>query len=243
MRLLVSVRSAMEVRPALSGGADVIDAKDPARGALGAVSLEVLREIARVVPYDVPLSVALGDLTDCDQVARSVREVQQQAAGARDELYVKLGLAGTPDVDHALRLASAAIEAARARGKARLIVVAYADHALTRSPTPRDVIGIARDAGASGVLLDTYGKDGRDLFQYVQEEELRAWASAGKAANLLVALAGSLDQDGVRRAAMVPADVVGVRGSACEGGRGGRVVETRVRALVDALAAAPDLVT
>ena len=36
MRLLVSVRSAAEVGPALAGGADIIDAKEPGRGSLGA---------------------------------------------------------------------------------------------------------------------------------------------------------------------------------------------------------------
>ena len=35
MRLLVSVRSAAEVRPALAGGADIIDAKEPSLGSLG----------------------------------------------------------------------------------------------------------------------------------------------------------------------------------------------------------------
>ena len=46
MRLLVSVRAAAEVAPALAGGADIIDAKEPARGSLGAVSPTRLREIA-----------------------------------------------------------------------------------------------------------------------------------------------------------------------------------------------------
>jgi uncharacterized protein (UPF0264 family) len=37
--------------------------------------------------------------------------------------------------------------------------------------------------------------------------------------------------EGVRRAAMLPADIVGVRGAACDGGREGEVVEERVRVL------------
>src|SRR4051812_47948913 len=42
MELLVSVRSAKEVEAALAGGADIIDAKEPSRGSLGAVSPKVL---------------------------------------------------------------------------------------------------------------------------------------------------------------------------------------------------------
>ena len=36
MRLLVSVRSADEVGAALAGGAEIVDVKEPSRGALGA---------------------------------------------------------------------------------------------------------------------------------------------------------------------------------------------------------------
>ncbi len=61
MRLLVSVRTEHEVAAALAGGADIIDAKEPARGSLGPVSPEVLQAIAARVPESMPLSVALGD--------------------------------------------------------------------------------------------------------------------------------------------------------------------------------------
>jgi len=61
MRLLVSVRGPVEARAAVAGGADVIDAKDPARGALGPVRLDQLAAIRRVVGAARPVSAALGD--------------------------------------------------------------------------------------------------------------------------------------------------------------------------------------
>src|SRR5438094_10252622 len=61
MQLLVSVADASEGRAALLGGADVIDAKDPREGALGAVRPEVLRERRAAVGAARPLSAALGD--------------------------------------------------------------------------------------------------------------------------------------------------------------------------------------
>ena len=45
MQLLVSVTDAIEAAAALDGGADIIDAKDPASGALGAVTVDVFRDI------------------------------------------------------------------------------------------------------------------------------------------------------------------------------------------------------
>ncbi|MBK5187486.1 MAG: hypothetical protein JJD97_04525, partial [Gemmatimonadaceae bacterium] len=61
MRLLVSVRNAEEARTALAGGAEIIDAKEPSLGALGAVELGVLREIVQAVGRMRPVSAALGD--------------------------------------------------------------------------------------------------------------------------------------------------------------------------------------
>src|SRR5256885_15086248 len=64
MRLLVSVRGSVEARAALAGGADVIDAKDPARGALGPVQRDRLAAIRRVGGAARPVSAALGDADD-----------------------------------------------------------------------------------------------------------------------------------------------------------------------------------
>src|SRR5438445_443176 len=61
MQLLVSVRGPADARAALIGGADVIDAKDPRRGALGAVSPVALAAIRRAVGSARPVSAALGD--------------------------------------------------------------------------------------------------------------------------------------------------------------------------------------
>jgi uncharacterized protein (UPF0264 family) len=112
-----------------------------------------------------------------------------------------------------------------------VIAVADADNAAAGAPARAEVSRIAAAAGARGVLLDTWRKDGRDLFAHVGEDELRRWVSEARGAGLLVALAGSLAADGVRRAATLPADIVGVRGAACAGAREGVVEERRVREL------------
>src|SRR5215217_923277 len=125
MRLLVSVRSAAEVSPAVAGGADIIDAKDPAHGSLGQVGAAELAAIARAAPAGAPLSVALGELCRTD-VEAAVLEANRRA-GDRNAVYLKLGLAGTADVDAAAQRVSLAVRTARSTGWARVIVVAYAD--------------------------------------------------------------------------------------------------------------------
>ena len=234
MRLLVSVRSAAEVAPAMAGGADIIDAKDPALGSLGAVGPIELAAIARAVPPRVPLSVALGDLCGTD-VEAAVLEADRRAEDGQ-ALYLKLGLAGTRDAGDAARLVSLAVGTARPTGRARVIVVAYADHAV--APRPDEAIRVAALAGADGILLDTCRKDGRSLWDHMEVARVVEWVRQAREAVGLVALAGSLDVDGVRRAGGLGADVVGVRGAACDGGRLGSVSAANVGRIKAALLSA-----
>ena len=64
IRLLVSVTSGHEAAEAIAGGADIIDAKDPSRGALGAVGPDAWAGIRRVCAHPIQTSAALGDLGD-----------------------------------------------------------------------------------------------------------------------------------------------------------------------------------
>src|ERR1700681_4847230 len=104
MRLLVSVADATEATAALAGGADVIDAKDPHVGALGAVPVDVMRRIHAAIAGARPVSAALGDATDEAAIKRDARAFV--AAGA---LFVKVGFAGIADAARAAALTAAAV--------------------------------------------------------------------------------------------------------------------------------------
>src|SRR5690242_18461623 len=62
MKLLVSVRSAAEAQAALTGGASLIDVKEPARGSLGRADAATLTDVLRMVAGRRPVSAALGEL-------------------------------------------------------------------------------------------------------------------------------------------------------------------------------------
>ncbi|MGH7673192.1 MAG: (5-formylfuran-3-yl)methyl phosphate synthase, partial [Gemmatimonadales bacterium] len=161
MQLLVSVASAADAHAALAGGADVIDAKDPRRGALGAVTPRALRSICAAVRSRRPVSAALGDALDERAIARAVA-----AAAAAGVAFVKVGFRGVTSPDRALALTTAATRAARATGGAtRLVIVAYADATRAGSMPPTALVEIAARAGAGGVLLDTAFKGAGGLFE------------------------------------------------------------------------------
>lgn len=219
MPLLVSVRSEEEVAAALAGGADIIDAKEPARGSLGAVEPAVLRAIAARTPASVPLSVALGDCTSAEEVRAAVDATRMPAR--RAAVYLKLGFAGVQTVERITALVAAAVAAAGERGR-RIVAVAYADHGPAATPAPEHVLRAAIAAGAGGLLVDTWRKDGSGLLGHLALERLAALAGSTRGAGLFLAAAGSLDRADIPVVAAV-ADVVGVRGAACRGGRSGAV--------------------
>jgi len=229
MRLLVSVRSASEAIRALQGGADIIDAKEPARGSLGAVDGPVLREIADALSGGLPLSVALGDAVTPSDVDRAVASLD--LARVQTD-YLKVGLArlhdGSTVRDTIGRLAQVAAELPT---RPRVIAVAYADHREAGSPEPFTVARVAGAAGADGVLLDTWTKDGRDVFAWMPRSILMEWTAAARCMGLGVAVAGSITKDTMATALEVQPDIVGVRGAACDGGRSGSVSTARVRTL------------
>ncbi len=227
MRLLVSVRAGDEVAAALAGGADIIDAKEPARGSLGPVSAEVLLAIAARVPEPVPLSIALGDFTAPDAVRLAVAGAK--VPGRRAPTYVKLGFAGERSEAAVTSLVAAAIDAAAATAVRPIVVpVAYADHENAGSPAPVDVLRAAVAAGALAFLLDTCTKDGRGLLEWIALERLRTLSADARSAGMLLAIAGSLDLAALDHLAGI-ADVIGVRGAACRGGREGSVDAALVR--------------
>jgi len=233
MQLLVSVANAGEASAALDGGADVIDAKDPAAGALGAVSVLVLREIRAAVGDARPVTAALGDAEDETAV-----EADARAFAAAGAAFVKVGFAGVTGAAHATALGAAAVRGA-ATGGAGVILVAYADAEQVGSLAPAALVAVAAAVGARGVLLDTADKSGPGLLGWYAPDALAAWTREAHAAGLLVALAGKLNIENVATLRAVWPDVVGVRGAACDGGRTGRVSTERVRVLRALAAGAP----
>jgi len=237
MRLLVSVRSVGEVAAAVSGGADIIDAKEPDRGSLGAVSAETLCDIAEQVPGEKSLSAALGDFTDPAEVDAAISGFPH--LDRRGPLYLKLGFAGVSDARRIRELLETAGRAARHRRPPTplIIGVAYGDWELARTARPELVCHAAAGAGAAGLLLDTQVKLGTHLLDWLGSERLTALVALARGTGLLTAVAGGLGVEQLQVVGQCEPDIVGFRGAVCSGGRNGRVSRSRVaairRAMVD----------
>jgi uncharacterized protein (UPF0264 family) len=229
-RLLVSLASPFEIGPALAGGADVLDVKDPALGSLGAADPRLVAAARRRAPEDTPVTAALGD-----SLPRERTEAVAMVGQAKDLLragaeLLKVGLAGGAgpiSAEAGLRDLAAELEDGLGRAP-RLVAVAFADDRSAGSIAPRTLIDLAVETGLAGAMLDTLGK-GRSLLDILEEAELETWVREARRAGLVSGLAGSLPLAHLPRAAVLGPDVVGVRGAVCRGGRAGSLSEHLVR--------------
>jgi hypothetical protein len=223
-QLLVSVGNDREARTALAGGADLIDAKDPTSGALAPVSIDTFVRIHHVVDGQRPVTAALGDAGD--QAAVRALAGRFAHAGAA---FVKVGFAGVTDPERIRALLKATREGAGGgSAPTRVVAVAYADHQRGATCSPCQILAAAIDARVDGFLVDTFDKDGPGLTAHVAPSEYHGWVRTAHRSGLFVALAGKVTASDMKSLGGSGADIVGVRGAACDQGRNGAVVESRV---------------
>ena len=227
--LLVSVRDATEAMAAIEGGADLIDLKQPARGALGAVDREMAREVVCTVGGQLPVSAAAGELVEWDTgFGRTLADV----AGIQ---VLKVGLAACRDClgwQEIWRDVAAWIVAS---GK-QLAAVVYADWYNCGAPEPDEVFRVGLESGVRFLLVDTFAKGGESLFAYLRFAELQRLLQQAHREGLATVVAGGLSRDSIRQVAAFACDLVGVRGAVCDGGRTGALRTELVRDLSDLLA-------
>lgn len=222
MRLLVSVRDADEAATALAGGAEIIDAKEPSAGGLGPVAPTTLRAIRAVVPADVPLSAALGDV-------RTEAEARLTFSSSFPVLdFAKIGFAGVDDPRLLRRLL--AVARAHLSRETALVAVAYADWFLAES-LPPEAVAVALPAGVAGLLVDTARKDGSNLFDHLGVDRLCTLHAGLQRSGRWLALGGSLGREVLTAALATGAEICGVRGAVTTGGRNGAIDLARVQAL------------
>lgn len=230
VNLLVSVRSEAEAEAALAGGADVLDVKEPARGALGRAAAETVAAVVRTVAGRRPVSAALGELAQ-----------EPEPFAGRGLSYVKWGLAGYGGQggrDWRCDLEAAADRVRRHDPGCRVVAVAYADAQRAQAPPVEEVAAFVQRWPGGLLLLDTWEKGtGRTLLDWFDVADADRLCRQCRSADVRVALAGSLRPARIRQLLPLRPDWIAVRGAACAGNdRAGAVSADRVRALAGLLA-------
>ena len=226
--LLISVRSAAEVEAALDGGADLIDVKEPTKGPLAPAEAEVVAAVIVAVDGQVSVSAALGEWSpNAITEAHWHLELPLQ--------YVKWGLAGyapTPGWGEDLLDTRRELPIGT-----EMVAVAYADWERAKSVPPAEVAKFAKRFRFKAFLLDTWGKDGKTLLDFMTAKEIAALVDGLKRMGTIVSVAGSLRPEQVKQLKGVAPDYFAVRSSACAAGKRDGVIDAaRVRKWKEVLA-------
>jgi len=198
-RMLASVANVAEADLVLRLGADIIDLKDPGRGALGAVPLETARDTIESVARRCEVSATLGDPPYREEALRA----RARALAAMGVDYLKLAVDGPTleGLGEALRLSAREIA---------LVGIMFADEEPDFALLP-DLAAL----GFKGAMLDTRNKTPGRLLTHLDVARLEDFCWRCRAAGLISGLAGSLEAPDVPRLLLVRPDVLGFRGALC----------------------------
>lgn len=200
---LASITDSDEARQALAAGADIIDAKNPHAGALGALPFDTVRAIVDAVGGRAPVSATIGDFPAMEAHAVSHAVSMMGATGVD---FVKIGLFPAPALDDCLA------ELAPLCNRYRLVAVLFAD----RNP---DIPLANRLAGYgfAGIMLDTLDKSAGGLLRHQPVTQLERFVAQARALDLISGLAGSLRAADIPLLAPLGPDYLGFRGALCHG--------------------------
>ncbi len=201
-RMLASVTDEREAELVAALGADIVDAKDPVGGALGALPPATVSAIRARVLARVPVSATIGDPSnDIEATANAVLRMAETGA---DIVKVGFGTAAVRTIDRLGRLDL---------GAARLVGVVLADEGIDFG-----LINVAHAAGFAGLMLDTADKRRGSLPEIVSAEVMGRFVATVRAAGMFAGLAGSLRAEHAPSLLQLAPDVLGFRGGLCRHG-------------------------
>ena len=212
MILMVSVQNLPEALEAEQGGADIVDVKNLQEALVGSGHPNIVKEVRAAIPADKHVSVTLGVVPNqAGTVAMAV-----YAAAVLNATSVKVGFMKT-DYETAVDTLRQARQAL-AESKTKLIGSLFADNPLYDGLDPSLMVQLAQEGQCDGFLIDTLTKDGRNLFDFLSEAELRQMVFRGKELGMSTALSGHLRMQDLDELARINPDIVGVRGAVCSSG-------------------------
>lgn len=200
--MLASVNSLEEALLIQQFDVDIIDLKQPALGALGALPLHVVKTIVSRVANTHTISATVGDLPMQDEIIFNA--VKEMADTGVD--YIKIGFFPgqnwAPVIDKLATLT---------QGHLRLIAVLFADQHPDFS-----YIEQFSQANFTGIMLDTMNKTQGSLTEVMPLKSIQNFVQTAQQHQLLCGLAGSLRITDIATLIPLNAEYLGFRGALCE---------------------------
>lgn len=200
-KMLASVCDLEEALIAKMTKVDMIDLKQPSKGALGALPIELVREIVAALGKQCLTSATIGDLPLIPEIICPTILTMSKTGVS----YIKVGFFDNNDWHKALAELSKL-----AQQNIQLIAVLFADTDPDLSYLPA-----IKNAGFKGVMLDTVFKGNGSLLRHMSDMQLKQFVQQAKELGLISGLAGSLTLEDVSLLMPYQADYLGFRSALC----------------------------
>ncbi len=200
--MLASINSLDEALLILKTSVNIIDLKNPERGALGALETNIIAKIVQTVSHKKPVSATIGDIPMLpDQVYAAANAIAKTGVD-----YIKIGFFPNGDWEACLSALTNL-----SQQKNRLIAVLFAD-----TQPDFKIITSIKKAGFRGVMLDTMDKSLGSLTKIMPQHKIEEFVTLVNKSQLLCGLAGSLKAENIPQLLKLNVDYLGFRGALCE---------------------------
>ena len=199
--MLASVTSVEEALIALDAGVDMIDLKNPAKGALGALEHQLVKDIVLEINHRSTVSATIGDLImDPSLIVEATKTMLETGVD-----IVKIGFF---DPAHHMECLDALKPLT---SKSKLVAVLFADE------KPNfDLLPLIAKTGFYGAMLDTANKKNGHLLSYLDVNDLQEFVVRASALGLETGLAGSIQISHIDNLCEAKPSYLGFRGALCE---------------------------
>lgn len=202
-QLLTSVKNVEESLLAMYAGANIIDLKDPAVGALGALSIDLSKQILAALDADILTSATVGE--GHSSIEKLTADIKQYAQIGVDVVKIsvsELFLNQQFFVE---------IQQLTLRG-IKLVAVFFADKSIDLS-----LLATLQAAGFYGAMMDTQQK-ARPLLDVQSMHSLSEFTRMCRDCGLISGLAGSVSKQHINTLLTLKPDFIGMRGGICHEG-------------------------
>jgi len=215
IKLLVSPKNINEAKITIASEVDYIDCKNPEEGSLGANFPWIITQMKELIPSNShqKLSATIGDFPFLPGSA-SLAALGAAFSGAD---IIKVGLKGPKNLEEGIKMMRNVVKAVKNFNEdIKIVAAGYADQKkLKTSLDPFLIPVVASESGSDIAMLDTYYKDGSNLFDFLNEDQLIEFNSLGKQHGVQIALAGNLRTNNITQIKSISPDIIGVRSVVC----------------------------
>ncbi len=205
LNILISFRSIDEVSEECLKYVDILDLKDPEKGAIGAWKIDNLKKIISNFGNKIKISATLGDE---EEVYKILNKLEIFDSLRLD--YIKFGIF-TNDIKQ-LKLLLNSIK--KNNFQTELVPVIFVENEFLRNFLHENIEQF-KMFGYNFLLLDTYSKDAGNIFEICSQDYLRTLLKQSSLNSLNIGLAGKLNFSNIPQLVKLQPKIVGFRSAVC----------------------------